>query len=160
MSPKEILRRDAWTVRAPRIDYGAGASVKEPSVTWLRSCVTRSLGLRSPGPGAVSVKDPSVTWLRSCVTRSLALRSPGPGALSVNGSHAKSGMRYSRSGRQEQESARPVQFLAFCWWYHLGVGTPFSHKTFLLNPARYTHCLLYTSPSPRDATLSRMPSSA
>ena len=23
-----------------------------------------------------------------------------------------------------------------------------------------THCLLYTSPSPRDATLSRMPSSA
>ena len=26
--------------------------------------------------------------------------------------------------------------------------------------ARYRHCLLYTSPSPRDATLSRMPSSA
>ena len=25
---------------------------------------------------------------------------------------------------------------------------------------RYTDCLLYTSPSPRDATLSRMPSSA
>ena len=24
----------------------------------------------------------------------------------------------------------------------------------------YRHCLLYTSPSPRDATLSRMPSSA
>ena len=24
----------------------------------------------------------------------------------------------------------------------------------------HTHCLLYTSPSPRDATLSRMPSSA
>ena len=26
--------------------------------------------------------------------------------------------------------------------------------------ATYTPCLLYTSPSPRDATLSRMPSSA
>ena len=26
--------------------------------------------------------------------------------------------------------------------------------------ARFTTCLLYTSPSPRDATLSRMPSSA
>ena len=26
--------------------------------------------------------------------------------------------------------------------------------------AHYTSCLLYTSPSPRDATLSRMPSSA
>ena len=31
----------------------------------------------------------------------------------------------------------------------------------LLSPcAGYKHCLLYTSPSPRDATLSRMPSSA
>ena len=30
----------------------------------------------------------------------------------------------------------------------------------LLSPARRNGCLLYTSPSPRDATLSRMPSSA
>ena len=29
-----------------------------------------------------------------------------------------------------------------------------------LNPSRNRFCLLYTSPSPRDATLSRMPSSA
>ena len=29
-----------------------------------------------------------------------------------------------------------------------------------VNGERVTHCLLYTSPSPRDATLSRMPSSA
>ena len=29
-----------------------------------------------------------------------------------------------------------------------------------LEPAYIMHCLLYTSPSPRDATLSRMPSSA
>ena len=28
------------------------------------------------------------------------------------------------------------------------------------NPGKYGPCLLYTSPSPRDATLSRMPSSA
>ena len=28
------------------------------------------------------------------------------------------------------------------------------------NNAKYRNCLLYTSPSPRDATLSRMPSSA
>ena len=27
-------------------------------------------------------------------------------------------------------------------------------------PPRFTHCLLYTSPSPRDWSLSRMPSSA
>ena len=30
----------------------------------------------------------------------------------------------------------------------------------MLIPERYGGCLLYTSPSPRDATLSRMPSSA
>ena len=30
----------------------------------------------------------------------------------------------------------------------------------LANAVRVTLCLLYTSPSPRDATLSRMPSSA
>ena len=30
----------------------------------------------------------------------------------------------------------------------------------VLNSELYRHCLLYTSPSPRDATLSRMPSSA
>ena len=30
----------------------------------------------------------------------------------------------------------------------------------LVNPERIIPCLLYTSPSPRDATLSRMPSSA
>ena len=79
MSPKEILRRDAWTVRAPRIDYGAGASVKEPSVTWLRSHVTKSWALRSPGPGALSVIESSVARLRSHVSRNVALRSPGPG---------------------------------------------------------------------------------
>ena len=32
--------------------------------------------------------------------------------------------------------------------------------TIILNANRYKSCLLYTSPSPRDATLSRMPSSA
>ena len=39
-----------------------------------------------------------------------------------------------------------------------------AHKCFTAHRSCYTedhrHCLLYTSPSPRDATLSRMPSSA
>ena len=34
------------------------------------------------------------------------------------------------------------------------------HKNFLINLDQSKICLLYTSPSPRDATLSRMPSSA
>ena len=33
-------------------------------------------------------------------------------------------------------------------------------KAFYDRPLNYSSCLLYTSPSPRDATLSRMPSSA
>ena len=39
--------------------------------------------------------------------------------------------------------------------YHVGGGT-----LDYLNPRKTYLCLLYTSPSPRDATLSRMPSSA
>ena len=41
-------------------------------------------------------------------------------------------------------------------WTTLGVGLLSASLTALL----LTRCLLYTSPSPRDATLSRMPSSA
>ena len=37
---------------------------------------------------------------------------------------------------------------------------PTSWVTITLTEGKYRHCLLYTSPSPRDATLSRMPSSA
>ena len=37
---------------------------------------------------------------------------------------------------------------------------PESDKALLHNDYKYDNCLLYTSPSPRDATLSRMPSSA
>ena len=33
-------------------------------------------------------------------------------------------------------------------------------RDYLINQEIYDICLLYTSPSPRDATLSRMPSSA
>ena len=33
-------------------------------------------------------------------------------------------------------------------------------QDFVLNNKPFNNCLLYTSPSPRDATLSRMPSSA
>ena len=37
---------------------------------------------------------------------------------------------------------------------------PFTGLTSVVHSDRYNLCLLYTSPSPRDATLSRMPSSA
>ena len=37
---------------------------------------------------------------------------------------------------------------------------PVSAKLFVTQQAQFTACLLYTSPSPRDGLLSRMPSSA
>ena len=46
----------------------------------------------------------------------------------------------------------------------IGQGIEFDyccvHASFALREAGFETCLLYTSPSPRDATLSRMPSSA
>ena len=39
-------------------------------------------------------------------------------------------------------------------------GTPLWHRNDRHDYSGLTGCLLYTSPSPRDATLSRMPSSA
>ena len=46
--------------------------------------------------------------------------------------------------------------------YAVAVGGSDSenNRTDIRNEVRYITCLLYTSPSPRDATLSRMPSSA
>ena len=41
-----------------------------------------------------------------------------------------------------------------CVWYFIG------REELQLNAANWTVCLLYTSPSPRDGLLSRMPSSA
>ena len=44
-------------------------------------------------------------------------------------------------------------------WHAAGLCPNFNGNHTLSNIHEYT-CLLYTSPSPRDATLSRMPSSA
>ena len=47
-----------------------------------------------------------------------------------------------------------VQSLA-AWWHSMPGIRPLLKLTYAVN-----HCLLYTSPSPRDGLLSRMPSSA
>ena len=42
----------------------------------------------------------------------------------------------------------------------LGAAYHLTHFIFRCKPGEFRHCLLYTSPSPRDGLLSRMPSSA
>ena len=48
--------------------------------------------------------------------------------------------------------------------FSCGTGSPWQLRAYtkvgISHPVCYHTCLLYTSPSPRDATLSRMPSSA
>ena len=50
-----------------------------------------------------------------------------------------------------QQGSRDLGFAGADWVEELGAG---------LGQGELVDCLLYTSPSPRDATLSRMPSSA
>ena len=66
----------------------------------------------------------------------------------IDAAHAGPGQGFVQ--RYEDEAGAPV--LAVTYWK---IGKAVNSKT----PAK-TPCLLYTSPSPRDATLSRMPSSA
>ena len=51
----------------------------------------------------------------------------------------------------------PYLVLELYWGFDISLGTANSESSKM---AIYYICLLYTSPSPRDATLSRMPSSA
>ena len=53
------------------------------------------------------------------------------------------------------------QELNLCYsWYHLSWLLTLARYVGSLTANEFEICLLYTSPSPRDATLSRMPSSA
>ena len=50
--------------------------------------------------------------------------------------------------------------LPFFWGGFWVWNTQVLDRSFEWSPERYMHCLLYTSPSPRDLSTSRMPSSA
>ena len=69
--------------------------------------------------------------------------------------------------RYQQERDRRVRSDAESQFVEVTTDSPFANKYLEDDPyskledrAPITDCLLYTSPSPRDATLSRMPSSA
>ena len=55
--------------------------------------------------------------------------------------------------------ARAQRFGAIAWTITVACGCALDFIAYFLDPKALC-CLLYTSPSPRDATLSRMPSSA
>ena len=74
------------------------------------------------------------------------------GVKSVNGSvHFVAGVT-GNSIEQVQESVKIVE--------DLGVDSIITMPSTKIASAQYVYCLLYTSPSPRDRTRSRMPSSA
>eukprot|EP00831_Metopus_contortus_P020644 TRINITY_DN19124_c0_g1_i1.p3 TRINITY_DN19124_c0_g1~~TRINITY_DN19124_c0_g1_i1.p3 ORF type:complete len:133 (-),score=1.36 TRINITY_DN19124_c0_g1_i1:128-526(-) len=52
----------------------------------------------------------------------------------------------------------PSGIIGLCLFGGAGLGTAFN--SWLLSKLNYNTCLLYTSPSPRDLSTSRMPSSA
>ena len=64
----------------------------------------------------------------------------------------KGGSDFDPKGKSDGEVMRFCQSFMMELWRHIG------HNCDV--PAGDIGCLLYTSPSPRDATLSRMPSSA
>ena len=59
-----------------------------------------------------------------------------------------------------QDIVENFKWLGIDWDEGIEVGGPHGEYKQSLRFERYRDCLLYTSPSPRDATLSRMPSSA
>ena len=62
---------------------------------------------------------------------------------------------------QEQIDLLTTRGLNFVWFpKQLETIYRFQYQNGAAYEFRYRACLLYTSPSPRDATLSRMPSSA
>ena len=69
---------------------------------------------------------------------------------------------HSAASHKESESRLEEPCLLFMHVSKMSNVIPVAlrHPVFLDLTAKETVCLLYTSPSPRDATLSRMPSSA
>ena len=91
--------------------------------------------------------------------------------LCITGDSVKAGDQKETKAVHELESVRLLKEIQA---FNLGLDPTFNHlqdkKTNIfagaaadpscLNKRSLKNCLLYTSPSPRDATLSRMPSSA
>ena len=83
----------------------------------------------------------------------------------AGGRHERQGGQNSGQGAQGRRSAYCVpqgcpRYTVYLRWF--GFATCIRTFAYVPDPVilRCTICLLYTSPSPRDATLSRMPSSA
>ena len=100
-------------------------------------------------PGEIFDVDTNIPLIHQVVVAQLAAARQGTHATKTRGAVSGGGKkpwRQKGTGRARQGSIRAPQWT--------GGGTVHGPQ-----PRSYA-CLLYTSPSPRDATLSRMPSSA
>ena len=79
-----------------------------------------------------------------------------PGDMNAGGMHHRSSLRCEEAGTplDEEHVDRPNDERA----KHVSVTSQADHRHHVDDHGK--HCLLYTSPSPRDRTRSRMPSSA
>ena len=89
----------------------------------------------------------------------------GPGKQILQYPANLSGGRIHASSPNEVWQADTASMFTFGGGYFLCVVDVFTRRTWAepmasATPGEVKSCLLYTSPSPRDATLSRMPSSA
>ena len=85
------------------------------------------------------------TWLRMFL-RSYFLKNETQFSLNVKGNDVFEAQTFPNIKMLKNVSVNPTKFMDIAknW----------------INMQEFLNCLLYTSPSPRDATLSRMPSSA
>ena len=70
--------------------------------------------------------------------------------------------KIEKKNRSKEELHKVIEWLTGYSFKELKklIEQNITFETFFMNATLNKNCLLYTSPSPRDATLSRMPSSA
>ena len=146
------------------IDMGADAiraALADAGVTWPEVQFAFGGSFEVDNPDAVTSRlgltgIPFMDVYNGCATAATALQLTADGIRSGQYDIGVAvGMDKHAAGAFTSD---PVDYAAPPWYGE--IGHFLTTKFFAMKINRYMHCLLYTSPSPRDRTRSRMPSSA